>query len=505
MQIFRICILIFILSISISAQWHEQNSGTTDILDCVFFISKTNGWIGTHHGKILKTTDSGNAWQSVSTGTSNIISSIYFVNDTLGWCVATSYYGSNMIFKTNNGGLNWNEKYSTDVSLESIYFVNENIGFAVGVEYFVGGLILKTIDGGETWINTVLGNPDRPADVYFLNENTGFVVGGQPGRIYKTENGGQSWDETIDSTSDWFRDISFANDSCGIAVGLSQSLIRTENAGYSWSRFHLGTYDSFYGVSYKKPYVWMAGGIYILNSTDDGNNWFPQYRQDTTSLTDIFFVNDSTGWAVGTSGIILNTTNRGIPLVGEPQIPVLFHPKNNSIDVGIPVYFQWGYFDYSVYQIQIATDSLFSNIIEDKNVIDTLYGTYLNTNSKYYWHVKSENTNGFSKWSDTYNFSTGLTAVHESNKNNYNLKLEQNYPNPFNLTTNIGFWIANFGFVTLKIYDILGREVATLVNAEKNPGTYEVKFDGSKLASGIYIYRLQAGSFIQTKKLILIK
>ena len=89
-------------------------------------------------------------------------------------------------------------------------------------------------------------------------------------------------------------------------------------------------------------------------------------------------------------------------------------------------------------------------------------------------------------------------------------QLLQNYPNPFNPTTNIGFRIANFpegtsGFVILKVFDVLGREVATLVNEEKSAGSYEVEFDASVLSSGIYFYQLQVDEFIQTKKMILLK
>ncbi len=83
--------------------------------------------------------------------------------------------------------------------------------------------------------------------------------------------------------------------------------------------------------------------------------------------------------------------------------------------------------------------------------------------------------------------------------------LSQNYPNPFNPTTTIRYSIPQNSKVTLKVYDILGREVATLVNEAKQPGNYEVAFNGSGLASGIYFYRLQAGNFSATKKLILMK
>ena len=85
--------------------------------------------------------------------------------------------------------------------------------------------------------------------------------------------------------------------------------------------------------------------------------------------------------------------------------------------------------------------------------------------------------------------------------------LSQNYPNPFNPSTRISWQsIQSSGVIkTLKVYDVLGNEVATLVNEYRNAGSYEVDFNASSLSSGIYFYRLQAGSFIQTKKMILIK
>jgi hypothetical protein len=86
-----------------------------------------------------------------------------------------------------------------------------------------------------------------------------------------------------------------------------------------------------------------------------------------------------------------------------------------------------------------------------------------------------------------------------------NFYLSQNYPNPFNPTTSIKFSIPRYSFVSLNVYDILGREIASLVNEEKSPGVYIVKFDGSTLTSGIYFYQLKAGNYTETKKFILIK
>ncbi|GJQ42248.1 MAG: T9SS type A sorting domain-containing protein [Ignavibacteriota bacterium] len=91
-------------------------------------------------------------------------------------------------------------------------------------------------------------------------------------------------------------------------------------------------------------------------------------------------------------------------------------------------------------------------------------------------------------------------------------KLEQNFPNPFNPTTTIQYQIPaspnpskGGAFVSLKVYDILGSEVVTLVNAEQQPGYYEVEFNASHLASGMYVYRLKAGEYISTKKMLMIK
>ena len=84
-------------------------------------------------------------------------------------------------------------------------------------------------------------------------------------------------------------------------------------------------------------------------------------------------------------------------------------------------------------------------------------------------------------------------------------KLAQNYPNPFNPVTTIQYSIPQRSNVLLKVYDVLGNEVATLVNEEKDRGVYSVNFDATQLTSGIYFYTLQASDFIETKKMILIK
>ena len=98
-----------------------------------------------------------------------------------------------------------------------------------------------------------------------------------------------------------------------------------------------------------------------------------------------------------------------------------------------------------------------------------------------------------------------LVSVNNNYFKELSYLLSQNYPNPFNPSTSIQYLIGSRQFVTLKVYDVLGNEIAILVNEELQAGEYEVEFDGTGLPSGIYFYKLQAGDYNQTKKMILIK
>ena len=100
---------------------------------------------------------------------------------------------------------------------------------------------------------------------------------------------------------------------------------------------------------------------------------------------------------------------------------------------------------------------------------------------------------------------SSITGVEENNIIPNEFYLSQNYPNPFNPTTKINFSVPKSGFVTIKVFDVLGREVATLVNENKPVGNYSIHFNANKLTSGIYFYGMESGSFLQTKKLVLMK
>jgi hypothetical protein len=123
-----------------------------------------------------------------------------------------------------------------------------------------------------------------------------------------------------------------------------------------------------------------------------------------------------------------------------------------------------------------------------------------------YAHTPAWGDTAHELWMRPFTFNTSSTDVqvtHPATPSTF--ALSQNYPNPFNPTTVVGYQLPVASNVRLVVYDILGREVAVLVNERKAPGTYSVTFDGSGLPSGVYFYRLSAGEFLQTKKLLLLR
>ena len=137
-------------------------------------------------------------------------------------------------------------------------------------------------------------------------------------------------------------------------------------------------------------------------------------------------------------------------------------------------------------------------------VQDTLFIDTVTCENTYCYKIVSEDISG--NESEPLSISSATTGITVDNSNvPESFSLSQNYPNPFNPNTEIRFAIQKDDFVSLKVYDLMGREIAILVNEQLTPGTYSVAFNASRLASGIYIYRLIAGTNVMTKRMVLIK
>ncbi len=199
-----------------------------------------------------------------------------------------------------------------------------------------------------------------------------------------------------------------------------------------------------------------------------------------------------------------------------PVAPLLAGPDSLKGDVLLQPVFSWNSTATTTkYRLQVTKGVVFTSIVLDTTIAagagslpDTTFALTdsLAGNSIYSWRVSSGNEYGFSLWSSAWKFRTEApTWVASTGGIPGEFSLSQNYPNPFNPTTVIQYQLTGVVHVTLRVYDVLGREVATLVNGSETPGIHEVTFDAGSLPSGVYFYRLTAGNHIATKKMLVIK
>jgi photosystem II stability/assembly factor-like uncharacterized protein len=288
---------------------------------------------------------------------------------------------------------------------------------------------------------------------------------GDSGKIFHTTNGGNYWELQNSETPENLYGVYFINVDTGCAVGLNGKILRTTNGGSDWDSVPSGTPEHLCGGVYfaDAQMGWAVGDMgTILHTTDGGANWGPQTSGTSQMFLGVYFTDADTGWTVGGYGTILHTTDGGSNW--NPQ-------SSGTLNRLEGIYF---------------TDSKTGWAVGD-------YGTILHT------------TNGGSTWVEEDNNSVELPK---------DFSLAQNYPNPFNPQTTIQYTLTKKSRVTLKIYNLLGQKIRTLVDEFRPSGNYIITWDGKgnsgeTLASGIYFYRLTMERndihFSETKKMVLLK
>jgi photosystem II stability/assembly factor-like uncharacterized protein len=399
--------------------------------------------------------DGGDTWTGQTTIITQPLWASYFLNKDTGFCV--SRYGA--IIRTLNGGLSWS-KTVIDLSIEfrDITFSNHRNGFAVG-HSGTSGIIAATTNIGDTWSLRTFELNCCPETVCFVNDSLGYI--GSSGIIAQTTNYGNNWVQQYDA-GQVIRDIKFFNSLRGYAVGAGGTILSTTNGGVDWIPQASNTSVRLNSICIiNLSTIIVSGNGLILKTTNSGVNWNMLANIDGESFS-MCFPSSTIGYTVTTSSKIYKTTNSGAIW------NTLYSPINETL--------------YSVF----FADTLCGYITGlGGNVIKTTDGGGIITNVKHITDI----------------------SVPKS------FSLYQNYPNPFNPSTKIKFLIpllggvseGRGGLVNLTIYDILGREVATLVNESLKPGTYEVEFEGSNYASGVYFYKLITQDYSETRKLILLK
>jgi uncharacterized lipoprotein YddW (UPF0748 family) len=194
-----------------------------------------------------------------------------------------------------------------------------------------------------------------------------------------------------------------------------------------------------------------------------------------------------------------------------PAEPFLIYPPDVTPEIPVNIDLVWSSIPSAEsYHVQLARGADFAQssiVVDSAGVIDTsLTAPTLDANRFHFLRVRAINSFGSGLWSEVHRFKTqNVTLVADETSIPTDFDLFQNYPNPFNPTTTIEFSVAESGLTTLKVFDILGREVAELISEELNPGKYSVNFDAGRLSSGIYIYSLSSKNKIFNKKMSFIK
>ena len=503
------------------AQWFSQTSGVNNNLTSIQFIDQNTGWVVRYDGTILKTTNGGTEWISQSSGTVNHLNGISFTDANNGTVVG----GYRTRLRTTNGGITW--ILQTGGTLNSadydVFFTDANIGIVVG-DY---GRIDWTTNGGVTWNFRPIGSVTSWLyRVSFSDANNGMVVGIENlppglGLIFRTTNGGNTWISQTSGTTNRLNSVSFTNANVGTVVGYSGTILRTTNGGTTWISQTSGTSYHLQGVSFTDEYNGTAVGWSgtILRTTNGGTNWVPQISGTTTGLNSVYFVDHNTGWVVGHGGTILKTINGGV-------IPVEL-TSFTAVDNNSTIHLTWSTaseLNNYGFEIERSSDETDWRTIgfregngttteqQNYSFIDDLFGV---NSQKLFYRLKQIDFDGTFEYSEIVEVDIApLTFA-----------LHQNYPNPFNPSTIISWQSPVSGWQTIKVFDVLGREVATLVDEYKEAGYHEVEFnlysDESQnllagrqgLTSGVYFYQLRARGpetssgqrIVETKKMILLR
>jgi photosystem II stability/assembly factor-like uncharacterized protein len=401
------------------------------------------------------------SWTVLNHPTNRDLQTLSFLDSLNGWVAGDS----GTILKTTDGGETWTQQNSgITETIVDIFFLNYQRGWAVAPWYILDTIytyILSTTNGGDNWQSQYwLG--DFLTSVFFADSLVGWMGSGL-GKIIKTANGGATWTETVIEPGPFSRfpvlNVKFFSPSYGYAMGgrleIAGVVWRTTNAGDSWTASHVSPepvidlhyFDSLNIVgAFSDPDFLGAG---LITTTDGGENWDYRYLEIWGDAGALAVRTYAEMWVpLGFAGTYMYTLDSGSSWTD------LFTPDSTAI--------------YDA----VFTDERTGYMVGER-------GTVLK-----------------------YNYTTN---VEDRKYSSVQALLHQNYPNPFNASTKIVYGIVSRELVHLEVYNVLGQEVATLVNEMKQPGTYEITWDATGFPSGMYFYKLMFGSFVQTKKLILLR
>ncbi|MCX6163849.1 MAG: T9SS type A sorting domain-containing protein, partial [Ignavibacteriae bacterium] len=440
------------------------------------------------------------------------------------------------VYKTTNGGTNWTTILNSGTNIygfiNGVVFSRTNTQLGVAncdpnstTEKFK---MWKTTDGGTNW---TLFEPDAPNScgaqnsVFLIDENFyGFGLNTATARVAVTSNGGTNFSfyniAGYGGDNGFVSTVAFGNDKLNGMAATSQTsttIARTTNGGLNWfSQTIPCTISGHCNIKWVPdlPVAYLvvssSSQTACLKTTDNGANWtqytFPSGASEITHI-DLLYNNlmqtdnEAYIYAANKSGSVFSLHEFPMPVklfsfsyyVSGRNTTLKWVTSEELNNSGFEVYRISDAQNQNIWQKlgfvkgKGTTNTFTHYSFEDKN---------LNT-GKYCYRIKQIDYNG------NYEYFNLEGKVEITSPVKFNLS--QNYPNPFNPSTKISYALPDNGYVTLKIYDMLGKEVATLVNENKNAGYYDVSFSNTQLSAGVYFYKLNVNDFTSVKKMVFVK
>jgi photosystem II stability/assembly factor-like uncharacterized protein len=519
-----------------SSGWTIIGTGTSVTYNDVMMLNETTAFIAGSGNTLLKTTDAGTTWTNIApilrcaNGPIPDWFAVRFYTDSTGIALEKT----NIIITTDGG-----EAWTSITPAGGDFTCMGNTG---PDNIYVGddrGYIHYSNDTGKTWNSEPVFNLEdlilidslpikaifSPPDIFdgmtllALTPDALYYKGQMPGGEWKKWGTLGYFTTGVSEACDAFYTSDGTLFICGISedtftdFAASGLVIRLRMPDSYWQPV-LTAGSGIFGLA--SPF---SGIIYtcgtegkIFKTSDNGSSWNIQYTGIEHTLNSINFYNNS-GFAVGDSGTILYTKTGGEKPVNSPPLEFHLLSPANEDSMGMPysLVFTWSESEDSDGDV-ISYSLLFS---EDSCKTWKSYGPVTNTSisisgpgfpGRYYWTVIAADGMSAVPASEVFSFNivtiAGVSSIEDIPRS---FTLYQNYPNPFNPSTKIKYDVPAEEKVTIKIYDILGNEIAVLVNEYMKRGSYVTGWNAENLPSGIYFCAIKAGRYKNTIKLSLVK
>jgi photosystem II stability/assembly factor-like uncharacterized protein len=502
-------IFMYLQTDTLMSQWSQIGLTTNRVMSLAV---GSNGYIyaGTYSNGAYKSTDNGTNWiPSLSPG----LYSVYEVYSLVAGGPDTIYAGSyaNGIYRTTNSGDSWGNP--SDMGGGAFLPAGDVYAVAIGPTGTVyaahGGNMYNSTDKGRNWTevkNSTSGGTSGFQTIAFGSSRV--YIGGSIDWFYFSTNDGSSWTWEGSSSGLAHAPLTLAVNASGtIFAGTSSSgVYKSTNGGVNWSTASTNLGDLHINIlainSAGVIYAGTTNGIYV--STNNGSTWTSDtsglINKDIRSLAFDYsgnvlagaYKNDGTG-GLWRSAAILPVELGAFTVLQKEHAAVLQWKTATEINN----------YGFDIERRTIGSTSSWTKIgfifgNGTSNTEHTYSFADANVSSgTYVYRLKQIDNDGTYKYSSEAEITIAVPAV---------FALNQNYPNPFNPSTTMNFTLAQDGYTTLKMYDVLGKEVATLIDGEMKAGVQNtVTFDASKLSSGVYFLRLASSGNAQLKKMLLLK